>query len=321
MYLGRDKRTDEGVAVFVQEKTKLELHKLVLLTRKDKTVLRATQTHSNCVKVIDMFESTSRFYIILELLNGGTLVEALQRSVVTERVAQRVIRDILSALAHLHSRGVVHGAVRPKNILCTARKLPCAVKLSTFGRAVTERDNSRLRAATPVSCTNFAFVAPEELSLNSSGAPGAPSDIFAAGCLLHLVLTGETPFAAHDKSVYLNRVAHGASFRARPWGGISSSAKTLLRAMLRNEGRRRPTAAQCLRSTWLTRREAQTLASDDDVDASAEERLDRPLARTPSDPKTVMAFSESSAQFVRVQRARPLDGARGGLSDGLKRRD
>lgn len=253
---------------------KIPLEQMMILTKRDVTVVNATQTHDAIVKVIDIFESTKRFYTVTELVSGGTLEEALSREAIGESVARSIMRDLLRALDHLHIHNIVHGAVNASHIVCCRRKLPCAVKLDTFGKAVSQRD-ARLLGGAAENCT---YAAPEVVCFQRrSGA----SDIFSAGVVLFRLLSGAEPFPVGHEAGYLGGVSKGARLDGAKWENVSSSAKKLVVGMLADEAGERPSAGDCLKCAWF----GEGLVDCDGADTG---RFEDGLDRMASDPKTVI---------------------------------
>jgi serine/threonine protein kinase len=100
-----------------------------------------------------------------------------------ERIA--AIDGLLSGLAHLHARGIVHRDVKPENLLVTRDGRPVLIDYDLAMRT-SDRDAHRTAAGT------VAYLSPEQ----ARGEPALPaSDLYAAGVLLYRLLTGEVPFA------------------------------------------------------------------------------------------------------------------------------
>jgi len=147
-------------------------------------------SHPNIVAVFDYGENADTAWIVMELVEGGTLKGVMDRG---ERlpVAQvvRLMDQILGALAYSHGRGVVHRDIKPANIMLTADD-PSGpqVKIADFGIARIE--SSTMTQVGTVMGTP-SYMAPEQLR----GEPvDARADIWAAGVLLYQLLTGEKPF-------------------------------------------------------------------------------------------------------------------------------
>src|SRR4051812_36569776 len=65
--------------------------------------------HPNCVKLYEMFETSKKLYMVLELLTGGELFDRIvAKGSYSEKEAAAIIKDIASAIKYLHSIGVVH---------------------------------------------------------------------------------------------------------------------------------------------------------------------------------------------------------------------
>jgi serine/threonine-protein kinase len=143
-------------------------------------------THPNIVAVYDYGENADTAWIVMELVEGGSLKAILDRG---ERMAvpevARVMEQMLAALAYSHGRGVVHRDIKPANIMLAADQ---SVKIADFGIARIE--SSTMTQVGTVMGTP-SYMAPEQLR----GEPvDARADIWAAGVMLYQLLTGEKPF-------------------------------------------------------------------------------------------------------------------------------
>jgi doublecortin-like kinase 1/2 len=75
--------------------------------------------HPHVVNMLNVFETASRLYYVLELLPGGDLFnKILQRGCFSERATKRIIKQIAEAVAAMHAMGIVHRDLKPENILC-----------------------------------------------------------------------------------------------------------------------------------------------------------------------------------------------------------
>ncbi|MDB5377076.1 MAG: putative serine/threonine protein kinase [Rubritepida sp.] len=142
--------------------------------------------HPNIVAVYDYGEDSENAWIAMELVEGGTLKQVLDKGerFATPEVA-RVMEQILAGLDYSHKRGVVHRDIKPANIMLTSDG---TVKIADFGIARIE--NSSMTQVGTVMGTP-SYMAPEQLR----GEPvDARADIWASGVLLYQLLTGEKPF-------------------------------------------------------------------------------------------------------------------------------
>ncbi|MCO6419001.1 serine/threonine-protein kinase [Siccirubricoccus sp. KC 17139] len=142
--------------------------------------------HNNIVGVYDYGENAETAWIVMELVEGGSVKDRLDRK---ERfpVAEivRLMDGVLSALAYSHGRGVVHRDIKPANIMLAADG---TVKMADFG--IARLENSSMTQVGTVMGTP-SYMAPEQLR---GETVDARADIWAAGVMLYQLLTGEKPF-------------------------------------------------------------------------------------------------------------------------------
>lgn len=142
--------------------------------------------HPNIVSVYDYGENANTAWIVMELVEGGTLKSLMDRG---ERfpVAEivRVMDQVLAALAYSHGKGVVHRDIKPANIMLTADR---TIKIADYGIARIE--SSTMTQVGTVMGTP-SYMAPEQLR---GETVDARADIWAAGVVLYQLLTSEKPF-------------------------------------------------------------------------------------------------------------------------------
>ena len=155
-------------------------------------------SHPNVITLHDMGieESTNTPYLVMEFIEGLPLDRLLEKGTVPLPRACAWIAHAAEALDAAHKRGVIHGDVKPANMLITADG---KVKLMDFGMArVAKRD----AGDSPLLGTP-AYWCPEQIM----GRPqDARSDIFSLGVVLYEMVTGTKPFAADSLQGVCNRV-------------------------------------------------------------------------------------------------------------------
>jgi serine/threonine-protein kinase len=145
--------------------------------------------HPNIVRVHDHGQQDERSFIVLELVEGRTLAEAIPLDVAR---ALEVASQLLDALSYAHKRGVVHRDVKPQNILLDAEG---RVKVTDFGiaRIVQGAETDWRVTASNVAVGTPGYLAPEALR----GAPPDPRrDVYAAGVVLYEAATGKLPIGS-----------------------------------------------------------------------------------------------------------------------------
>jgi len=155
-------------------------------------------THPNIITLHDMGieESTQTPYLVMEFIEGLPLDRVLEKGTVPLAKACAWTAHAAEALEAAHNRGVIHGDVKPANILITA---DAKVKLTDFGMArVAKRDTGD----SPLLGTP-AYWCPEQIM----GRPqDERSDIFSLGVVLYEMVTGTRPFEADSLQGVCNRV-------------------------------------------------------------------------------------------------------------------
>ncbi len=147
----------------------------------------ASLSHPGIVAVHDIGEDEEQMFIVMELVAGRTLGDLIRADAPVDpgRVA-RIGMGAAQALAHAHSRGVVHRDVAPGNLMVTAND---EVKVLDFGIARAARGSSRPGSGTTRG--TIAYVAPEQLRGQS---PDHRADIYGLGAVMYELVTGEAPF-------------------------------------------------------------------------------------------------------------------------------
>jgi tRNA A-37 threonylcarbamoyl transferase component Bud32 len=155
--------------------------------------------HQNIVTIFDVGEAqwlvdetSSRAFIVMEYLAGGTVGDALRVGAVTREEAVRWIAQTASALDYAHARDVVHRDIKPANLLLDCDRF---VHVADFGIARVATDESLTR--TDMVLGTAAYIAPEQ----AMGRPAtAASDRYALAVAAYELLVGERPFGTSDVS-------------------------------------------------------------------------------------------------------------------------
>ena len=158
--------------------------------------LVARLSHPNIVTVHDANEYNGHLYIVMQLVNGGTLkqrLDQLQSLGKTMEVgeARRIFTQLASALSYAHDNGIIHRDVKPVNVLMDLSGRPI---LSDFGIAKALAGTKALtRQGAGVGTPEY--MSPEQCQ---GGAVDARSDIYALGVMLFEALTGRLPFLGEN---------------------------------------------------------------------------------------------------------------------------
>ncbi len=155
--------------------------------------LVARLSHSNIVMVHDAGEQNGHIYIVMQLIDGGTLkqrLDQLQAQGQTMDVveANQIFKQIASALTYAHEKGIIHRDVKPVNVLMDQSGRPI---LSDFGIAKVLASTREQLTRPGAGVGTPEYMSPEQCR---GEQVDASSDIYALGVMLFEALTGRTPF-------------------------------------------------------------------------------------------------------------------------------
>ncbi|BBY97351.1 serine/threonine-protein kinase PknH/PknJ [Mycolicibacterium fallax] len=152
-------------------------------------------THPNIVQIYRRGEADGQLWIAMQFVDGTDAENALRAGTMTPQRAVHIVTEVAKALDHAHSRNVVHRDVKPANFLLSAEDGDAErVLLADFGIARALDDATSLTAAGSVMAT-VSYAAPEVLS---GGVADGRTDIYALGCTLYRLLTGQAPYQGDD---------------------------------------------------------------------------------------------------------------------------
>lgn len=231
------------------------------MVRNEIEILR-TLDHPNIVRMFEYFEDSQAFYILFERISGGDLQEAIKRcrAGLPEKQVARYIRQVLMAVNYCHSlpQPVVHRDLKPGNIMLVSKRSSSLigslgqgtpdVKIIDYGLGMmVSKGDLKKVCGTPV------FMAPEVFD----GHYGKEADIWAIGMMTYYLLTKELPFPGSlsrwEDFAFLVKSLRLDFPKRQGWSRRKlRSARDLIRGMMSQDRSKRPTAAQALRSEFLT---------------------------------------------------------------------
>jgi serine/threonine-protein kinase len=186
VYRGVDTRLDRPVAIKVM--SPYYVSDPAFLSRFEREArLAASLGHSGVVAMYDQGRDGDLVFLVMELVDGGTLRDLLrERGSLSVAITMSILEPLLAALGAAHAAGLVHRDVKPENVLISSRG---AVKIADFGlvRAV----SSQTMATGDVILGTVAYLSPEQVA---TGASDARSDVYATGIVAYEMLTGRAPF-------------------------------------------------------------------------------------------------------------------------------
>jgi Tol biopolymer transport system component len=234
VYRARDTRLDREVAVKVLPPRFAEDGERVARFQREAKLL-ASLNHPNIAAIYGLEESGGATFLVLELVEGQTLAEALHGGPLPVDEALRAAKQIAEALEAAHEQGVIHRDLKPGNVKLTPDG---KVKVLDFGlaKAMAEDPSASDPAASPTITAHYtrpgvvlgtaAYMSPEQ-------ARGRPvdkrTDIWSFGVLVYECLTGRRPFEGETGSDLVARILE----REPDWSALPADTPPLVQLMLR----------------------------------------------------------------------------------------
>ncbi|MGL4420333.1 MAG: serine/threonine protein kinase, partial [Gemmataceae bacterium] len=148
--------------------------------------------HPNIVQIFEVGEYVGGAYLVLELVDGGTLTSRIAGVPQPLGWSCQLMETVARAVHAMHDQRVIHRDLKPGNILLTPQLVP---KIADFGLA-RSLDSSRGLTLTHDFLGTPAYMAPEQASGTNAAAIGPAADQYALGIILYQMITGQVPFTA-----------------------------------------------------------------------------------------------------------------------------
>ena len=205
--------------------------------------------HPNIIKLYEIFESQRSLYLIMEKCNGGEvfdrIIEHIQKKeMYSEKDAAIIFEQLMCSIEYCHNHCICHRDLKPENLLYlnAGEEKDNPIKVIDFGLSQIF-ENRRLKTKVGTAY----YVSPEILK----GDYTEKCDIWSAGVILYILLSGDPPFNGPDDSSIYSKIAKLTfSFPEKKWKNISNEAKDLITHMICPENERY-NAKQVLEHPWL----------------------------------------------------------------------
>lgn len=197
VYRGLDIRLDRPVALKVMDARYAGDREFLTRFHREARAI-AKLKHPGLVAIYDQGNDPAHPFLVMELIEGGTLRELLrERGPMPPHAVVAVLRPVLGGLAAAHSAGLVHRDIKPENVLIADDG---EVKLVDFGlvRAIAEAGIT----STSVILGTAAYLSPEQVLGHETGPR---SDVYSVGIMAFELLTGTAPFAGDSALVVANQ--------------------------------------------------------------------------------------------------------------------
>ncbi|CAM8960762.1 unnamed protein product [Rhodiola kirilowii] len=263
-FLCVEKTTGKEYACKTIAKRKLLTDEDVEDVRREIQIMHHLAGHTNVVSIKGAYEDPMAVHLVMELCAGGELFDRIiKRGHYTERKAADLTRVIVGVVEACHSLGVMHRDLKPENFLFVNQQEDSLLKTIDFGLSMFFKPGDKFSDV----LGSPYYVAPEVLRKRY----GPEADVWSAGVILYILLSGVPPFWAESEEGIFEQVLHGElDFSSDPWPSISESAKDLVRRMLVRDSKKRLTAYEVLCHPWI---QVDGVAPDKPLDSAVLSRL------------------------------------------------
>lgn len=183
----------------------------------------------NILKLEGVFESENSIYVIMELLTGKTLFQAIEdrKGRFTQSETKIVLGGLLKGLKHMHENRIMHRDLKPENIMLRGDSLEPVIVDFGLATNVDEKEYIFFRCGTP------GYVAPEIVNLTRSEHIEPACDVFSLGAIFHILLCRKALFAGSKyEEVYNNNKEFNITLTGEHFNSVSQSGRELLAKML-----------------------------------------------------------------------------------------
>ncbi|KAF2077430.1 hypothetical protein CYY_001279 [Polysphondylium violaceum] len=273
VYLITNKKTQQRYAAKVIQTVKI-FKKDFSVISKEIGIIKHLD-HPNIIKMHDCILTSENIYMIMEYVSGIELFdEIVEKRNLLEKDAKKIIYEMLSGLAYLHSKGIAHRDLKPENIKFDSMDSDSQIKILDFGFAKYFNSNPSLNNNQNTNTNNIqvgtlGYEAPEILRNQQQSVA---VDMWAVGVICYILLCGYTPFLSYpdykepevldsypfwllfnEDTPYLRNSILNCdfSFPSAQWDAISSEAKDFISKLLVCDPNQRLTCYEALLHPWF----------------------------------------------------------------------
>ncbi|GAV29927.1 hypothetical protein PMKS-003433 [Pichia membranifaciens] len=177
--------------------------------------------HPGIVRLKAFYEDDDNYYLVMEYVSGGDLMDFVAcNGAIDESASREIARQIMEAILYVHSKGISHRDLKPDNVMI-AQDDPVVVKITDFGLAKSQEQESRMKTF----CGTLAYLAPEVISNKKKQSNNRKRylgngritedlysnkvDMWSIGCLLFVIMTAHLPFSGSTQDILFKHITNG----------------------------------------------------------------------------------------------------------------
>ncbi len=216
--------------------------------------------YPSIIKLYEIYEDERKIYLIMEKCTGGELFDRIIKKVeegkmYSEKEAAIIFKQLMNGISYCHSKGICHRDLKPENILFLTNDDNSPIKIIDFGLSkifgeIKKDDKKKKKKKNMKTKVGTAYyVSPEVLKGNYD----EKCDIWSAGVILYIMLSGDPPFNGEDDNAIYRAISKKKyNFPYEQWKNISKEAKDLISHMMCDPDKRY-TALQVLEHPWVVK--------------------------------------------------------------------
>ncbi|XP_062938318.1 maternal embryonic leucine zipper kinase isoform X3 [Cynocephalus volans] len=198
--------------------------------------------HQHICQLYHVLETANKIFMVLEYCPGGELFDyIISQDRLSEEETRVVFRQIVSAVAYVHSQGYAHRDLKPENLLFDEYH---KLKLIDFGLCAKPKGNKDYHLQT--CCGSLAYAAPE--LIQGKSYLGSEADVWSMGILLYVLMCGFLPFDDDNVMALYKKIMRG-KYDVPKW--LSPSSVLLLQQMLQVDPKKRISVKNLLNHPWI----------------------------------------------------------------------
>lgn len=245
VYAGKNTKTNENVAIkkiFINKMSNIENSIIDKEIEVIKLLMKRGNSHCNIITYYDVIKTKLYVYIVMELCSDGTLSSLLIKPM-KKKYYKFFFLQILSALYYLHNLGIVHGDIKPDNILlCDDYK---TLKICDFGFSrIIKNSIAKIR----VSCGSPIYMAPEMLG---NAICDKSIDLWASGMILYELMYGYHPCRKIKDIKTIQYTMNNIKIEQEYNADIDNDDINMLKRILEIDNMKRITINNVINSEWL----------------------------------------------------------------------